>query len=115
MSDDVQTLTSLNERFIEACRQGSWEQLEPLLAPTFRYVDGAIGQQWEHTRYIEDVRQAQPSLQVDELVIHVCQDTAVVSARSSSRPGRFNRYVDVYQRHDSGWLCVFACVRPLLG
>lgn len=114
MSDDVQALTSLNERFIEACRQGSWELLEPVLAPTFRYLDGATGQLWEPSRYIADVRQAQPSLQIDELVIHIDQDTALVSARSSSQPGRSNRYLDVYRRSDSGWHCTAACVWPLV-
>jgi hypothetical protein len=45
--------------------------------------------------------------------VHIDGDTAVVSARSFSRPGRFNRYVDTYERRDGRWLCVHACVWPL--
>jgi hypothetical protein len=42
--DDRQALSELNERFIEAFRQGSWELLEPILAPSFSYLDGASGE-----------------------------------------------------------------------
>ena len=33
--DDKQSLSRLNEQFIEAFRQGSWDLLEPILSPSF--------------------------------------------------------------------------------
>ena len=112
--DDTKVLTQLNEQFLEAFRQGSWELLEPILSPSFAYLDGATGDVWEQDRYIENLRgNAAPSLTFDQLVVHVDGDTAVVSARTSRQPGRYGRYVDTYERRDGGWLCVHACVWPL--
>lgn len=112
--DDRQVLTELNRGFIEAFRQGSWELLDPILSPAFSYLDGASGETWTHERYVEDLRShPAPTLDIDQLSIHIDGDTAVVSARTSSKPGQYNRYIDTYQRRDQGWLCVHACVWPL--
>lgn len=111
--DDVEVLTALNLRFIEAFRKGSWELLEPILSPGFAYLDGATGEVWDQDRYVADVRTGLPTLDIDQVVVHVDGDTAVVSARSSTRPGRYNRYVDTYERRGGGWLCMHACVWPL--
>src|SRR5215211_52564 len=54
--DDAQVLTELNLQFIEAFRRGSWELLEPILSPSFRYLDGATGEVWAHGRYVENLR-----------------------------------------------------------
>jgi Domain of unknown function (DUF4440) len=111
--DDNAALLELNEQFIDAFRNGSWEQLEPVLSPGFSYLDGITGEVWEHERYVENLRaNPSPTLQIDQVVVHVDGDTAVVSARTS-RPGRHGRYVDTYERRDGGWLCVHACVWPL--
>jgi len=108
--DDIATLTELNEQFIEAFRQGSWELLEPVLSPSFSYLDGATGEVWPQDRYIESLRaNPVPTLAIDQVVVHVDGDTAIVSARTS-RPGR---YVDTYARRNGGWACVHACVWPL--
>jgi hypothetical protein len=110
---DTTALTELNLRFIEAFRQGSWELLEPILSPSFAYLDGATGEVWEQERYIENLRSnPSPALAIDQVVVHVDGNTAVVSARTS-RPGRHGRYVDTYERREHGWLCVHACVWPL--
>lgn len=112
--DDVQQLTGLNRRFIEAFRQGSWDLLQPLLSPSFSYLDGATGDVWEHERYVENLDgHPSPALAIDQVTVHVDGDTAVVSARTSRRPGRYSRYVDTYERRDGGWVCVHACVWPL--
>jgi Domain of unknown function (DUF4440) len=112
--DDVMVLTELNLQFIEAFRQGSWELLEPILSPSFSYLDGATGEVWDQERYVADLRGSpMPTLDIDQLVVHVDGDVAVVSARSFRRPGKFNRYVDTYQRRADGWVCVHACVWPL--
>jgi len=112
--DDVQALTDLNLQFIEAFRQGSWELLEPILSPSFSYLDGATGEVWAHDRYVEDLRSSpSPSLAIDQVAVHVDGDTAIVSARTSAQPGRYSRYVDTYERRGDGWLCVHACVWPL--
>jgi hypothetical protein len=112
--DDITVLTELNSQFIDAFRQGSWELLAPILSPSFAYLDGTTGQVWEHERYIENLRSnPSPSLSIDQLVVHVDGDAAVVSARTSRQPGRYGRYVDTYTRRDGGWLCVHACVWPL--
>jgi hypothetical protein len=51
--DDTEALTKLNLQFIEAFRRGSWELLEPILSPSFSYLDGATGEVWSHERYVE--------------------------------------------------------------
>jgi hypothetical protein len=113
--DDRQLLEELNEQFIEAFRRGAWEVLEPILAPSFSYLDGASGEVWEHERYVDNL-QSNPhsSLALDQVVIHVDGDTAVVSGRTSRQPGRYSRYLDTYERRAEGWRCVHACVWPLL-
>ena len=55
-----------------------------------------------------------PTIDIDEVRIHVDGDVSVVSARSFTRPGRFNRYVDAYERRGGEWVCVHACVWPLV-
>lgn len=114
--NDVEVLTAHNEHFIEACRQGSWEYLRQILGTDFRYLDGRTGEVWEQSRYIDDLRQNPvPTLQIDEVAVHVAGDTATVSARTynAHRPGRSNRYLDTYERRGDAWLCVHACVWPL--
>jgi hypothetical protein len=112
--DDNELLNQLNERFIEAFRQGSWNLLEPVLAPSFSYLDGATGEVWPHERYVKTLEASSaPSLSIDNVVIHVSGDTAVVSARTSRSPGTYSRYIDTYQRGQDGWKCVHACVWPL--
>jgi Domain of unknown function (DUF4440) len=112
--DDADELAQLNERFIDAFRQGSWELLAPVLAPSFAYLDGATGEVWEHTRYVENLRShPAPALALDQVVIHVDGDTAVVSGRTSREPGTYRRYLDTYERRPDGWRCVHACVWPL--
>jgi hypothetical protein len=112
--DDVQALTRLNLRFIEACRHGSWEMLKPILSPSFSFLDGATGEVWAHERYVETLRaNPAPSLVIDQVRVHVDGDTAVASARSSRQQGRYSRYVDTYERREGDWVCVHACVWPL--
>jgi uncharacterized protein DUF4440 len=111
---DIEALTRLNDQFVEAFRRGSWELLEPILSPSFSYLDGASGEVWPHERYVENLRANPiPELKIDQIAIHVDGDTAVVSARSFRQPGSYARYVDTYERRDGGWLCVHACVWPL--
>lgn len=108
---DDELLHALNERFIDACREGSWEQLQEILDPAFRYVDGGSGALWDMHDYIADLRaNPSPGLRVDQVVVHVAGNTAGVSARTSNGSGRHNRYLDVYQRTPDGWACVQACV-----
>ena len=108
--DDTAALTKLNEQFIEAFRRGSWELLEPILSPGFAYLDGVTGEVWEHERYVESLRSnPSPSLAIDQVVVHLDGDTAIVSARTT-RPDRTGRYVDTYARRPEGWRCVHACV-----
>lgn len=111
---DADELGRLNEQFIEAFRQGSWELLEPILAPSFAYMDGATGEVWGHDRYIENLRSyPAPALALDQVVMHVDGATAIVSGRTSRQPGSYKRYLDTYERHADGWRCVHACVWPL--
>ena len=110
----TQALLELNEQFIDAFRNGSWEQLARSSRRGSPYLDGATGEVWEHERYVENLRaNPSPALRIDQVVVHVDGDTAIVSARTSSGPGRCGRYVDTYERRDGGWLCVHACVWPL--
>jgi len=112
--DDVRALTELNDRFIEACRAGSWELLRPVLSEFFQYVDGVTGEAWDMERYIADLEGApSPRLAIDQVVVHVAGDAGGVSARASNGTGRHNRYLDVYAREAEGWRCVQACVWPV--
>lgn len=111
--DDVEQLSALNERFIAACRVGSWEELKTVLSDNFAYVDGGTGERWETDRYIDDLRQhPRPNLRIDQVVVHVAGDTAGVAARSTGGNGKYNRYLDVYAREGAEWKCVQACVWP---
>jgi Domain of unknown function (DUF4440) len=112
--DDTKELTELNAQFIEAFRQGSWDLLEPILSSSFSYLDGATGEVWAHERYVENLRtNPAPALSIDQVVVHVDGNTAVVSARSSRKADSYGRYVDTYERRDGGWVCIHACVWPL--
>jgi hypothetical protein len=112
--DDAAALTRLNLQFIEAFRLGSWELLEPILSPSFAYLDGASGETWSHERYVANLRSnPSPTLVLDQVVVHVDGTAAVVSGRTSRQPGRHSRYLDTYERRDDCWLCVHACVWPL--
>jgi hypothetical protein len=112
--DDKQTLATLNEQFIEAFRQGSWQLLEPVLSGGFSYLDGATGEVWTHERYVDSLEgHPSPSLAIDQLAIHVDGDTAVVSARTVRQRDVYRRYIDTYERRPDGWQCVHACVWPL--
>jgi ketosteroid isomerase-like protein len=110
--DDVAVLRELNERFIEACRQGSWDMLAPILAPGFAYLDGNTGDTMDRELYAKAMQTGgdAPNLTIDQVVVHVDGDAAVVSARSSLMPGRYSRYVDSYERRDGQWLCYHATV-----
>lgn len=112
---DSEILTNLNDRFIGAFRAGSWALLRPILSPGFSYLDGATGRVWPLDQYISELEDnPQPTIEIDQIRVHVDGDTAVVSARTCSRPDTFNRYVDTYQRYDGEWLCLHACVWPLI-
>ena len=112
--DDTEVLTKLNLRFIDAFRQGSWELLEPILSPSFSYLDGATGEVWTHERYVDELRHnPAPALAIDQIAVHIDGNAAVVSARTSRQPSRYKRYVDTYERREGGWLCIHACVWPL--
>lgn len=118
MADDVAILTELNERFIEAVRQGSWEMLAPILSSSFTYLDGNTGEVLDLPPYQEMITTGPaPDLAIDQVAVHVDGDTAIVSARTSSatRPGRYSRYLDTYHRPEGGWVCVHACVWRLHG
>ena len=111
--DDAAQLTQLNDRFIAACRAGSWDDLEPILSSRFRYVDGVTGSRWEMDRYRDDLcAHPNPELSIDQVVVHLAGDTAGVSARTSNGTGRHHRYLDVYARESGEWKCVQACVWP---
>lgn len=113
MRPDTAELQQLNEQFIEACRQGSWELLRPILSGSFGYVDGDTGELWELDRYITDLREhPSPGLTIDQVVIRVVGDVACVTARSSRGAGKHNRYLDVYAREPDGWRCAHATVWP---
>ncbi len=112
--NDTEVLTQLNTQFIDAWRKGAWEVLEPILTPTFRYLDGASGQVQELPDYITDLKtNPAPTLEIDQVVIQVDGDSAVASARCTHDGVNFTRYVDSYHRLEDGWGCFHACVWPL--
>lgn len=108
---DTQVLLELNDRFIEAFRKGSWKMLEPILSRSFAYLDGNTGEITALDAYAKSLEGSPvPTLTIDQVVVHVDGDAAVVSARTSVQPGRYSRYVDSYQRRDGRWTCYHACV-----
>jgi len=114
MDDDVKVLTELNLQFIDAWRKGSWDLIEPILAPTFQYLDGTTGEVTDLAEYEESIRaHPVPTISIDQVVVHVAGDTAVVSARSTRNHERYTRYVDTYARTTDSWHCVHASLWPL--
>ena len=114
--DHVKTLTEMNEQFIDAWRKGSWELIEPLLAPTFCYLDGTTGEVTEYDGYRKDLDgHPNPTIGIDQVVIRVNGNVGSVSARSfrGPDPERFKRYLDTYELRDGRWQCVHATVWPL--
>ena len=112
--DDVAILTELNQQFVEACRRGSCEQLRSMFSPSFTYLNGATGEVWGTTRFLQDVvENPSPSVRIDQLVIHIDGNTAAVSARSLRLPNSSNRYLDTYERRNGEWRCVHSCAWPL--
>jgi len=111
---DIEVLSELNEQFIEAFRKGSWELLEPILTPAFTFLSGVTGEVQELPAYIEDLRaNPLPALAIDQVVVRVDGDCAVVSARTTVDGTRFGRYLDSYRREAGGWRCFHACVWPV--
>ena len=65
--EDIEALRQLNIRFIEAFRDGSWTLLQPILSPSFQYLDGATGEPWSQERYVENLEgHPSPSLTFDQ-------------------------------------------------
>jgi len=111
---DDELLGQLNEQFIEAFRQGSWELLQPILTESFSYLSGVTGEVQELPDYIADLRANPiPKLAIDQVVIRVDGDGAVVSARTTQDGVRYGRYLDSYRREADGWRCYHACVWPV--
>ncbi len=102
--DDIATLTELDLWFIEAFRGGSWELLPAEPFAIFLVPGWSHGEVWTEERYIENLRNNPlPSIEIDQVVIHIDGDVAVVSARSSSSSELHNRYVDTYTRGEDAW------------
>jgi hypothetical protein len=110
--DDVTVLTELNEQFIEACRKGDWDLLEPILSPSFVEVHGMTGNVTELKPYSEDLKANPiPALQIDQVHVHVDGNSAVVSARTHwGTPGLYGRYADTYEKRDDRWVCTYATI-----
>jgi hypothetical protein len=109
--DDKDALLELNSTFIDAWRRGSWETIDPILASSFEYLDGQTGKVANRASYASSLRSgAAPTIEFDEVRIHVVDDTAIVSARTTRDHSAYRRYVDTYARIDDRWLCVHACV-----
>jgi hypothetical protein len=113
--NDTEVLEQLNVQFIDAFRKGSWEVLGPILTPTFKYLSGATGEIQELPEYIEDLQtNPGPTIEIDQVVIHLDGDSAVVSSRVTADHQRYSRYVDSYHRGGPlGWTCFHACVWPI--
>ena len=71
----------------------------PLLARSCSYLNGATGKTCDMERYVKHLKENLAlSLTIDQVVIHVDGDTAVVSARAWPRPSQTNRYLETYER-----------------
>ncbi len=113
--DDTQRLLELNEQFIGGFRAGLREQVEPLLAPDFVYLDGVTAERRDRAGYLGTMTGPSPTLAVDQVVVHVSGDVAVVAGRITRDGTSFRRYVDTWVRRsdDAGWSCVHGCLWPL--
>lgn len=112
--DHVKELTDLNRQFIDAWRKGSWAVLEPILSPDFTFLDGVTGEVTYIDKYREELEaNPAPTIDIDEVVVHVDGNVAAVSARSFRGPEKSTRYLDTYELREGGWVCVHACLWPL--
>ena len=113
--DDTQRLTELNEQFIGGFRTGSLEQVDAVLAPDFVYLDGVTAETRDRSAYLATMTGPSPTLAVDQVVVHVSGDVAVVAGRITRDGATFRRYVDTWARRpdDRDWTCVHGCLWPL--
>jgi hypothetical protein len=112
--DDTEVLIKLNLQFIEAFRKGSWELLEPILSPSFSYLDGATGEVWAHERYVENLRShAAPALTIDQVRWTWTAHRRRLGSHVEQTGRAYSRYVDTYERRGDDWLCIHTSVWPL--
>ncbi len=110
-----QILEQLERDWVEALQRNDAEFVERLLAPEFvsTYGDGSRGDRARELQLVRDFNQQVDSWEVDEFMVKVFGETAVVWFTQrmvgpiQGKPTEIvTRYTDVFVNRDGKWLCV---------
>jgi ketosteroid isomerase-like protein len=110
-----QILEQLERDWVEALQQNDAEFVDRLLAPEFvaTYGDGSRGDRVRELQLVRDFNQQVDSWEVDEFIVKVFGETAVVWFTQrmvgpvQGKPTEIvTRYQDVFVNRDGKWLCV---------
>ena len=112
---DVESLTKLNQAYIDAVRGADAARFETLLANDFlcTMADGSL---LDRAQFIDGVAKASklPSLEAHDVNIRLIGDVAIIHARTTfSLPDgqpRTGRYTDIWAKRDGRWQAVAAHV-----
>jgi ketosteroid isomerase-like protein len=112
---DVETLTRLNQQYIDAVRGADAASFEQILAGDFlcTMADGSL---LDRAQFIDGVAKAAklPSLQAHDVNIRLMGDVAIIHARTTftldDGLARNGRYTDIWAKRDGRWQAVAAHV-----
>jgi ketosteroid isomerase-like protein len=115
MSTDLDTLTSLNQDYINSVQNGDLRRFSEILAEDFlcSNPDGSlVGKQQFLAQTVRPVTIS--GLAIDDVRIRILGDVAIIHARTSYATAegerRHGRYTDVWARRGGTWLAVSAHV-----
>jgi hypothetical protein len=116
---DLETLTGLNDLYIQSVVRSDAAQFDAILAPDFlcSHADGTIA---DKTEFLQQIRANAPleSMDIDDVRIRVLGGTAIIHGRTrfARRDGQrgVGRYTDVWAKRNGKWLAVSAHVTRLL-
>jgi hypothetical protein len=113
--DDVERLTHVTRQFIDGFRIGDWSLVDKVLAPDFVFTNGSTGETLDRAAYRALLTGPTPSLSFDDVAVHVFDDVAVVTARTTREGVSPRRFVDTWVRTSTepGWLCIHGCIWPI--
>jgi ketosteroid isomerase-like protein len=118
MTDDVATLTELNEAYLESVKMGDVDRFREILADDF-LCSAADGSVLDKTQFLELTAGPRTlrHLSGADIRIRLFGDVAIIHAATTyttidGRDGR-GRYTDIWAKRDGAWRAVAAHVTRL--
>ena len=115
VKSDQEILIQLERNWVAALQRNDVTFVESILAPEFvaTYGDGSRGDKTRELQLVKDFNQQVDKWTVDEFIVKVFRDTAVVWFTQrlvgpvQGKPTEIiTRYMDVFVMRDGKWLCV---------